>query len=371
MDHPAKHRFLIAPLDWGLGHATRCIPIARALLAQGQEVVVAATGARARLLAEELPGVPIVPVVDYGISYAGSRIGLYLRFPWMLARVAQRASHECHQLQHMVRKHRIDCVISDNRFGFHTHRAYCVYVTHQLCIQFPAGFGWLEWVVWKLHRGVMAKFDEVWVPDYPGEDNLTGDLSRKRPLPPNCRFVGPLSRLAGTAPLASAPGPDLLVLLSGPEPQRSLLEARVLAGLERWHGSAVVVRGVPGEDGERVLRPGVTLLPHLNGDRLGALMRSAKAILCRGGYTTIMELVSLGRTAVLVPTPGQTEQEYLCGRLAKQGRFVVRQQTRLDLAEALSALAGLQSPGPLAGRIGLLGEAVNQLLRAVGSRQTP
>jgi len=104
---------------------------------------------------------------------------------------------------------------------------------------------------------------------------------------------------------------------------------------------------------------------------LGALMRSAKAILCRGGYTTIMELVSLGRTAVLVPTPGQTEQEYLCGRLAKQGRFVVRQQTRLDLAEALSALAGLQSPGPLAGRIGLLGEAVNQLLRAVGSRQTP
>jgi UDP:flavonoid glycosyltransferase YjiC (YdhE family) len=361
----SRHRFLVAPLDWGLGHATRCMPIIRRLLRHGQEVLIAAQGAPADVLAREFPNLQIVPVAGYDMRYGSGRLGLYLRFPWMTARVLRRARREHRDAERLVREHRIDAVISDNRFGFHTERARCVYMTHQLCVKFPRGFGFLERAVWRRHARFMAGYNEVWIPDLPGEDNLTGDLTRKYPLPSHHRFIGLLSRFEGVeASARHGVAPDVLVLLSGPEPQRTRLEQAVLPQLDRLDATAVVLRGTPGtevrgEPGERV-----RTVPHADSAEMLALLSAAGAVVCRGGYTTIMELVALGKKAVLIPTPGQTEQEYLCRRLSARGRFVVCSQERLDLKDALGRLAAL--PQPVPGSSGdLLDKAVAELVAAL------
>lgn len=356
-------RYLIAPLDWGLGHATRCIPVVRALLSRGQEVVIAAQGARAVLLKREFPELTIVPIVDYDIRYGTAVLGLYLRFPFMVLKVWRRAGRERRQLRALVREHRIDVVISDNRFGLHTPDAYCVYMTHQLCVKMPRGFGWLQRIVAGAHRRVVSRFDELWIPDVPGDGGLTGDLTRAYGIPDPHRFVGVLSRFSDAAEVKEREaGLDLLVMISGPEPQRSLFEKRIRAELDEYDGRAVVLLGKPGPHRDREVHGQVTWLSHVSGQRAAALIRSAGAIVCRAGYTTIMELVSLDRRAVLVPTPGQSEQEYLADRMASRYGFVHASQRQFCLSEAVSKLSE-SGDGMPSVRLELLEEAVEGLVR--------
>jgi UDP:flavonoid glycosyltransferase YjiC (YdhE family) len=361
---PTK-RVLVAPLDWRLGHATRCIPIIRMLLDQGQEVVLAAKGAPAALLSEEFPSLPVVPIVNYNIRYAATPLLLKLKFPQMLARVFYCAWLERRQTRRIVERHGIGAIISDNRFGCHCRSVPSVYLSHQLLVKMPHGFSFLERPLWMGHRWAMGKFNELWIPDLPGEDNLTGDLTRRFPLPTNHRFVGLLSRFGGSP---STGGPanelDLLVMLSGPEPQRTQLENVLLPQLRSYQGKAVVLLGKAGSHTSAPLSSTVTVVSHMRTSESVELVRNAKAIVCRGGYTTIMELLSLGKRAVIVPTPGQTEQEYLCGRLAAKGLFVVRQQESLDLAEGLAALKGLRPEPQPSFHSELLQDAVSSLVQA-------
>ncbi len=340
-----RKRFLIAPLDWGLGHATRCIPIARALLRRGQDVLIAASGAPAVLLRKELPHLRIVPIVNYDMRYGASVPALYARFPVMLLRVAVRAERERRETANLVAEHGIDTVISDNRFGCHSSGAYSVYLTHQMRIRMPPGFGWLEGALASAHRRIIDKYDMLWVPDVPGEGNLTGTLTAPELLPDTHRFVGPLSRFGGAPEVRARETPlDLLVMISGPEPQRSLFERTIRRELATFDGRAVVLLGKPGIIRDREVDGGVTYLSHVSGERTRALLLSAKALVCRAGYTSIMELVTLRRTAILVPTPGQTEQEYLARRLADQGRCVACDQRGFRLEPALARLKKLRAP---------------------------
>jgi uncharacterized protein (TIGR00661 family) len=322
-------RVLVAPLDWGLGHAARCIPVIRALRDRGATVVIAGTGAHALLIREEFPSLEFVPIVNYGMTYAGAPLLLALKFPFMVARVMRQAGREHRELGSLIDRHRIDLVISDQRFGCWSRRVKCVYITHQLCVKIPRGFGLLERLVARTLRSAAERFDRVWIPDFPGDDNLTGDLTRKYPLPRNHAFIGPLSRFGTISTDAASEPVDLLVMLSGPEPQRSMFERIALSQLRGLEGRAVVLLGKPGASARQ--SGNIEIHPHLAPARIASLMRGARAIVCRAGYTTIMELVSLGRSAVLVPTPGQTEQEYLGARLAEKGWFACVKQNALDL----------------------------------------
>lgn len=285
---------LVAPLDWGLGHASRCIPVIREFAARGCTVIAAATDAPARLLRTECPDIEIVPITGYGISYARSVVGLYLKFPSMFARVAWCASREHRELERFVKARGVDIVVSDNRFGCHTQRAHCVYMTHQACILMPRGFGWFERILARAHRRVMAHFDQVWIPDIDGPENLTGALSSRYPRVSHSRFVGPLSRFTGQDSCAREEPLDLLVMISGPEPQRTLFEQKVRKELEGFGGRALVALGRPCATDERQVRDRVTYVSSLPGQRLHAAIATARAVVCRGGYSTIMELVSLG-----------------------------------------------------------------------------
>jgi UDP:flavonoid glycosyltransferase YjiC (YdhE family) len=318
-------RILIAPLDWGLGHATRCIPLIRHILALGHVPVIAADGRPLALLRDEFPALEFISFKGYEISYPEGQ-GMVWKMGVAAPRIIRRIAEENKELQDMIDHYRLDGVISDNRFGLYSQKVPCAYITHQVMIKAP----FLEGYLHRLHKGYMERYTEVWVPDHQ-ENGLSGDLGHKYPLPTAGRFIGPLSRFVA---VDTAPSRDILVMISGPEPQRTRFERMVLDQLERFEGTAMAVLGTPEVKGHRTDKRGHTIVPHLPAAALEQAIRESRLIISRSGYSTIMDLSVLGKKAVFVPTPGQTEQEYLGRMFHQRGQLLLMPQRQFDLQKA-------------------------------------
>ena len=314
-------RVLVAPLNWGLGHATRCVPIIRGLLAEGHEVVIAADGYPLRFLRQEFPHLEWVEFEGLKVEYSNgqSQVGAMLRQVPSFLRGIWREHKE---LKRIVEAYDIDVVVSDNRFGLWCKGVHSVYVTHQLMVKMPRGLEWMEWAVWLLHRWFIGHYDECWVPDVEGEDNLSGDLSHKYPILKNTKFIGPLSRFSAEGvewedvrveaeALGLKERYDVVAVISGPEPHRSNLELEI-ASIHNYDKTLLIIQGLPADDLRLAEhKDGVDYIPHLPTGLLQWYMQEAKEIVCRSGYSSIMDLYTIGRKAHLIPTPGQTEQIYL------------------------------------------------------------
>ena len=202
-------------------------------------------------------------------------------------------------------------VISDNRYGLYHPTIPCIILTHQLTIITP--FGILQRVLQKIHYRLLNHFNEIWVPDIEKFPSAAGILSHPEKMPGiPVRYIGWLSRFQ------AFPGPnyyDIVVLLSGPEPQRSMLEKKILKELKEIKGNILLIRGLPGETALPKYEHPIKIRNHLSNKELQEVIQQAEWIICRSGYTTIMELLSLQKKAILIPTPGQTEQIYLAERL--------------------------------------------------------
>lgn len=318
-------RILIAPLDWGLGHATRCIPIIRHLLDVGQQPIIAASGRPLSLLKAEFPEVETVDFEGYNISYpqgAGMAWKMFKSTPKILNRIKE----EEQELDGLIDRLKLDAVISDNRFGLHTNKIPCVYMTHQVMIKAP----FFETTLYRMHMKYMRKFSEVWIPDFE-EDGLSGDLGHRFPKPFNGKYIGPLSRFEATE---SELETDVLVLISGPEPQRTRFEELVLEQAREYNGKVTAVVGTPDADFDRV-EGNLRVVSHLNAAQLQQEIAEAKLIISRSGYSTIMDLAAMGKKAVFIPTPGQTEQEYLAQLFADRKMHLAVKQRNLNLKEAI------------------------------------
>lgn len=334
-------RILVAPLDWGLGHAARCVPVVRALLQRGAVPIIAADKGPLALLRAEFPQLEHVrlPGITIRYSKSGSQlVRMALQFPAMVRQVQaeQRA------FERLRRTLRIDAVISDQRFGVRGADLPSVLITHQVFPFTPIAQGALR----KVNMRHMERFHRCWVMDEPDAPGLAGELSHppgaRATMPRNARFIGALSRMSAT----KGPVHDVVAVISGPEPQRTLFERELIIVLSDLPGNHALVRGLPHmaqEAGEERIG-NVQVMAHADADTLQGLLSDARAIVSRTGYTTLMDLAALGRSAIVVPTPGQEEQEYL-GRLhSRTGRFVVQQQGHLDLsAEVLQRVSGKQS----------------------------
>jgi UDP:flavonoid glycosyltransferase YjiC (YdhE family) len=225
----------------------------------------------------------------------------------------------------------------------------------------PRGFSALEPLIWRGLSHAARQFDTVWIPDIPAPDSITGYLTGHYPLPPHSRYIGLLSRLERpTGEWSDEPPLDLLILLSGPEPQRAQLERIMRSQLTHFTGSAVMIVGRPGRDIEPSGSGRITIKSHCSSKETAQLLSRASAVVCRGGYSTIMELLAFGKKAVCIPTPGQTEQYYLCSRLAAYRRCIMMEQSRLDLPAALSTLKRLPAPSTLEANGKLLHDAVRE-----------
>ncbi len=340
-------RVLVAPLDWGLGHATRCIPIIKALQELGKTVLLAGDGPSAQLLQTEFPSLTLLPLRGYHISYAKTGWGL----PWqMLAQapaIFQTIKEEHAWLDALIEEQQIDLVISDNRYGLYSKKIPCVLITHQLTIKMP--FAWLERHVQKIHYSLINRFHTCWVPDSKGTLNLGGDLSHPMKMPAiPVKWIGLLSRFApsksGQAEVQTANEPtppfayQYCFLLSGPEPQRSILESFILDNIKDLQEPMVLVRGLPTNSNPLPtnLPQQLTVYPHLPATELAKVILSSEWIICRSGYSTLMDLAALHKNAILIPTPGQTEQEYLAGQLAEQGMATTVTQSKFSLSESIA-----------------------------------
>ncbi len=315
-------RILIAPLDWGLGHATRCIPLIQYLIAKGHEPIIAASGRPLNLLKSEFPKIEIVEFEGYNISYPEGS-GMVWKMFKSTPRILKRIKAERVELDGLIDELKLDAVISDNRFGLYSSRIPSVYITHQVMIKAP----FFESILYRLHANYMQKFAQVWVPDFE-VDGLSGDLGHKFPLPANASFIGPLSRFE---PSTSDNSSDLLIVISGPEPQRTRFEKIVLKQLESFEGTATAVLGTPDQQIERKDDLGHRIVSHLSAAQLGAEMMQANLVVSRSGYSTIMDLSALGKKAAFVPTPGQTEQEYLAKKFDAKGQHMMMRQSKFDL----------------------------------------
>ena len=313
----AGKKLLVAPLDWGLGHATRCVPVIRDLLNNNCEVWLAGEGAQEKLLREEFPSLAFLPLKGYRIKYAKKALTgkILLQIPSILRSVKE----ENKWLKEQVSKFGFEAVISDNRYGLYHEKVFSVFITHQLCIKSSLG-KWTEKILQQWNYKFINRFHECWVPDEEGENNLAGELSHpaKPPKVP-VKYIGALSRFFSSSPLKDeAIKGHLLIILSGPEPQRTILENKVVDQIVNYPATATIVRGLPGEKDIIPSTNTIHFYNHLSSEELNNEAMKAEFIISRSGYSTVMDIAALRKKSILIPTPGQTEQEYLGDHLMKK-----------------------------------------------------
>jgi uncharacterized protein (TIGR00661 family) len=324
-------RILVAPLDWGLGHATRCIPIIRLLMQSGCEVYLATSGKQEILLREEFPNGKFLHLPGYMVQYG--KYGVMFRLLRQIPVIRRHIFTENAWLQQAVRTYGFDGILSDNRYGLYHHQIPSVLITHQINLQLPAWASIMRKTVQKVLFQHIEHFNECWIPDLPDyKTSLAGNLSHPKDNPDiPVKYIGWLSRFE--PPASQSEREDtLLISLSGPEPQRTILEEKVLRQIKVLNQPIWLVRGLPGESNLPNVPGHVTVYNHLAADNFMALMQRCSLMISRSGYSTLMDAMVLGTPIACIPTPGQTEQEYLSKRLAEKGWAVCQTQDAFNLA---------------------------------------
>jgi len=322
-----RKKVLICVLNWGLGHATRCIPIIRELQQQNAEVCLASDGRALDLLKEEFPHLKTFNLPAYRVTYRTEN--MFLNIAPQLPKILRAVVLEKKKVEELVEKHQFDCIISDNRFGCFVKNTPSIFMTHQLRIKMP--FLLLENFIAAFNQFFIRKFDKCWIPDRLGNPNLSGMLSHNvRGL--KSEFIGVLSRMKRIDALNQY---DVLIVLSGPEPQRTYLEDILTEQALVSDKKILIVQGKTERKSHVFLNETTEVLSYLTSEKLNELMCASKIVISRSGYSTIMDLAIIGKKAILIPTPGQTEQEYLAKNLEKDKIFYSENQNDFKLERAL------------------------------------
>ena len=346
-----RKRILVAPLDWGLGHATRCIPIIKTFGEKGAEVVIAADGRAALLLKEEFFSLKHITLRGYRIRYS-KIFGMTFMIALQIPKIIFTIIREHFELKKIIEKYKPDVVISDNRYGLWSTRLtptlskgegvtselQTIFITHQFLVKCPSALKFLEPLIHKIILFFVKKYDQCWIPDMADEKNISGDLTHKYPLPENAKFIGWLSRFDSGKNISAEKKYDLLVLLSGTEPQRTVLEKILTEQIQKTNYNALIVRGVTEEQKQFNHQKNLTIVSYLNSQELFSAMNESEIIICRPWYSTLMDLAATGKKAIIIPTPGQTEQEYLAEELVKKNIFCSASQNKFNLADAMKAV---------------------------------
>ena len=306
-----KKKILIAPLNWGLGHATRCIPIIKALEENGFEPIIASDGVALALLKKEFPKLISIELPAYNIQYAENGKNFKWKLVAQLPKMVIAIKKEKAKIRKIVENYEIEGIISDNRLGVYSSRVPSVFITHQLNVL----SGKTSWLTTKLHLRYLLKFNSCWVPDVSGTENLSGKLGHPEKIVEKINYIGPLSRIEKkTLPIKY----DIMVLLSGPEPQRTLLEKKLTKELKNSSKEILFVKGIVESQQQIEQVNSITYYNFMNSEELSTAFNESEFVVCRSGYTTVMDLAKLEKKAFFIPTPGQYEQEYLAKKFKSE-----------------------------------------------------
>lgn len=328
-----KH-VLYTVLNWGLGHATRSIPVIRGLLSHGHRVSLAGEGDSLLLLKQAFPQLKTYILKGIDVRYPLHR-PLAMSMLLQSGKILSAIRHEQIMTEKLVAELKPDLIISDNRYGAFSQTVPSVLICHQLQLSLPKGYRFLSRPVQAFYQKFLRPFQHIWVPDSEGKQNITGELSHfdgvdRLPV----RYIGPLSRLP-EFDIADIPDRyDIFVIISGPEPQRSELEKILHRQLSGRPEAVLVVRGQPGKN-EDFTDGNIRYVSHLSPEAMKHHFLTSGKIISRSGHSTLMDLCAVRRSAICIPTPGQTEQEYLAQLHAGNGKLIHLHQNNPDIASAL------------------------------------
>jgi uncharacterized protein (TIGR00661 family) len=349
-------RILVCPLDWGLGHATRCIPVIQELRRQGAEVLVASSGSALALLKLEFPDIRFFELPGYRPRYA-ENIPLAMKLFYQLPKFLKVVKEEHRILENLIQELSIDIVISDNRYGCWSARIKSVLITHQINVLMPRGYGWASTPVNRFVQTAIRKFSAVWIPDQPGS-GLTAPFKSRHFQHPV--YIGWLSRFRGRREKEMKY--QVLALVSGPEPQRSVLEKILLSQLKEAGIQSLLVAGEPGNP-YRKQDGCVERVNHLSTGELEEAILSSAIVVCRSGYSTVMDLIALGKKAIFIPTPQQPEQIFLAEHLMAKHIAFTEDQRKFSLRLALESSRPFKGLSCYTMESGFLSHAVTALMQ--------
>ena len=359
-----KYNILICPLEWGLGHAGRMIPLASRLHDMGHNILIGAGEKHLSFFRNEVPGLTLINFPGFNPVYSRflpQYIVLLFRIPALICHIIREHSG----LKKIIRDYSIDIVISDNRFGLWNKNIRTVYVTHMPLIPFPRAFAFLEFTGVLLHRAVIRRYSLCFIPDLPGSVNISGRLAHTGRLPGNTRFIGILSRFMDLSSSGSEDHSSFrhnTVIISGPSPQSEILRKKLTDIFIDMEPPTIILGGKPGIKQDELRSGNIIYYNHLPSSAMMQVIKGSDHLVARAGYTTIMELISLNCSALLIPTPGQTEQEYLVRYLTEKGWFTSISQKKISDYLPLSPPVPQWSGEIISMSRTLLGKALEEML---------
>lgn len=326
-----SRNILVAPLNWGLGHATRCFPIIQQLEVHGFTPIIASDGMALELLQREFAHLIFFELPGYGITYPENGRNFRFKMLQALPKVIRAISAEKKMVEHLHLTYNFDGVISDNRFGVLLKDVPSIYVTHQIRVS----SGSTTFLSSFFHQKIIQKFTECWIPDFENAPNLSFALGHQHNSLKK-KYIGPLSRF--TKDVNQTFTWEIIVVLSGPEPQRSLLQQLLFESLQEYDGRVLMVFGKIEVDQNIQQHRNVTIYNYMTSGELENAIQQSRLVICRSGYTSVMDLWTLQKQCFFIPTPGQFEQEYLAemyqkngiAPFCKQADFTLEQLKRVD-----------------------------------------
>lgn len=331
-----KNRILVTPLNWGLGHATRCIPIINQLILQNFEPVLASDGAALELLRKEFPELEYYTLPEYNIRYSKRKHFFKLKLLVQTPKILTAIRKEKKTVANLVKTHNISGIISDNRWGVRHKKIPSVFITHQLTVL----SGSFTLYSSKIQQHLISKFTECWIPDFKNAPNLSGEMGHLTKPLLKIKYIGPLSRFTQFhLPLKY----KYAIILSGPEPQREILETLLLKEFKNYKSPILLIRGVLEKQVKFEIVGNIKVYNYLLGKELEDAINSSEAVICRSGYTSVMDLAAMQKKAFFIPTPGQPEQEYLAKILSEINLVgsCIQHEFTLEKLEILKKTKGL------------------------------
>ncbi len=330
------NRVLVCPLDWGLGHASRDVEIISNYIKQGYEVIIAADKAPMLFLKQHFPNLKYVVMQGVSITYS-KQLPFKLKMLLSLPKILYGIAKEHWELKKIIEKYKIDIVISDNRYGLWNKNVHSIFITHQIWIK-VSKIKIIEQLANYINHFFIKKFNECWIPDYKGSRSVAGELSNTKKIPENVKYIGILSRFKDNVKYykqeldksLQAQNFDILAIISGPEPQRSVFENIIIKQVKTTGYKALILQGNPSRN-QKHTNDNITLVNHIDSYNLRELINKTPIIICRSGYSSIMDLLVLKKKAIIIPTIGQTEQEYLAEYLSNKNLFYIYKQNNFKL----------------------------------------
>lgn len=350
-----RKRILVTVLDWGLGHATRCVPVINALLQQNTEVMIGGSGVSLALLKQQFPALKSFELSPYNPCYPADT-NMVWAMAGQLPKFIKAIKAEQKETEEIVKREQIEIVISDNRYGCYTKMAKCYVIAHQLNILMPQGWQWMEGIVNHFNHAQLRNFDGAWCP---ANDSTFPNSLLKGHEELSATFIGFLSRMEH---ITAANKYAVTAICSGPEPQRGLLEEALSEQLLALDMPAVLVAGRVEKKQKREVKGNLVIVNYMAGEELNKLMAKSAVIVARSGYSTVMDLMRTGSKAILIPTPGQTEQAYIAAELMEQGLAYTMPQGDMDMQKALKEYDKYAGFSKFANKNDLLTQAIKKIL---------